>query len=78
VFRKFFTFRGDNNEAWQRAERFVSEEVRADVGGQLSLNGSKVSGTLNMNGLRADKGLYGAKAEFQWRKARRFARPAID
>jgi len=28
VFRKFFTFRGDNDEAWQRAERFVSEEVR--------------------------------------------------
>jgi Protein of unknown function (DUF2380) len=28
VFRKFFTFRGDNDEAWQRAERFASEEVR--------------------------------------------------
>jgi Protein of unknown function (DUF2380) len=28
VFRKFFTFRGDNDEAWQRAERFVSEELR--------------------------------------------------
>jgi Protein of unknown function (DUF2380) len=28
VFRKFFTFRGDNDEAWQRAERFVSEEIR--------------------------------------------------
>jgi hypothetical protein len=28
VFKKFFTFRGDNEEAWQRAERFVSEEVR--------------------------------------------------
>ena len=28
VFRRFFTFRGDNDEAWQRAERFVSEEVR--------------------------------------------------
>lgn len=28
LFRKFFTFRGDNDEAWQRAERFVSEEVR--------------------------------------------------
>jgi hypothetical protein len=27
VFKKFFTFRGDN-EAWQRAERFVSEELR--------------------------------------------------
>ena len=28
LFRKFFTFRGDNDEAWQRAERFVSEELR--------------------------------------------------
>jgi hypothetical protein len=28
VFKKFFTFRGDNDEAWQRAERFVSEELR--------------------------------------------------
>lgn len=28
VFRKFFQFRGDNDTAWQRAERFVSEELR--------------------------------------------------
>jgi len=28
VFRKYFQFRGDYDEAWQRAERFVSEEVR--------------------------------------------------
>ena len=28
VFKKFFTFRGDDDEAWQRAERFVSAEVR--------------------------------------------------
>jgi Protein of unknown function (DUF2380) len=28
VFRKFFSFRGDNDEAWRRAERFVSEQVR--------------------------------------------------
>ena len=28
LFKKYFTFRGDNDEAWQRAERFVSEEVR--------------------------------------------------
>jgi hypothetical protein len=28
VFKKFFTFRGDNDEAWRRAEHFVSEEVR--------------------------------------------------
>ena len=29
VFRKYFQFRGDNDEAWLRAERFVSEEVRS-------------------------------------------------
>ena len=28
MFRKYFQFRGDNDEAWQRAERFVSEEIR--------------------------------------------------
>lgn len=28
VFRKYFQFRGDNDEAWRRAERFLSEEVR--------------------------------------------------
>jgi len=28
VLKKFFAFHGDNDEAWQRAERFVSEEVR--------------------------------------------------
>jgi Protein of unknown function (DUF2380) len=28
VSKKFFTFRGDNDEAWQRAERFISEQVR--------------------------------------------------
>ncbi len=28
VFRKYFQFRGDTDEAWQRSERFVSEEVR--------------------------------------------------
>ncbi|WP_061848254.1 DUF2380 domain-containing protein [Bradyrhizobium sp. DOA1] len=28
VFRKYFQFRGDNDEAWQRAERFVSGELR--------------------------------------------------
>jgi hypothetical protein len=28
MFRKYFQFRGDNDEAWHRAERFVSEEVR--------------------------------------------------
>jgi hypothetical protein len=28
LFQKFFTFRGDNDEAWQRAERFISEEAR--------------------------------------------------
>ena len=29
VFDKLFTFRGDSDEAWQRAEVFVSQEVRA-------------------------------------------------
>ena len=29
AFDKLFTFRGDNDEAWQRAEVFVSEEIRA-------------------------------------------------
>ena len=28
VFRKYFQIRGDNDEAWQRAERFISEQVR--------------------------------------------------
>jgi hypothetical protein len=28
VFRKLFQFRGDNDAAWQRAQRFVSEELR--------------------------------------------------
>ena len=28
LFRNYFTFRGDNDEAWQRAERFISEEIR--------------------------------------------------
>lgn len=28
MFKKVFTFRGDNDEAWQRAERFVSEQLR--------------------------------------------------
>ena len=28
VFRKYFQFRGDSDEAWQRAERFISEELR--------------------------------------------------
>ena len=28
LFRKYFQFRGDTDEAWQRAERFVSDEVR--------------------------------------------------
>jgi Protein of unknown function (DUF2380) len=37
VFKKFFTFRGDNDEAWERAERFVSEEVRD----RLPENGSQ-------------------------------------
>ena len=31
VLEKLFTFRGDNDEAWQRAEAFVSEELRAGL-----------------------------------------------
>jgi hypothetical protein len=27
VFKKLFMFRGDNDEAWQRSERFVSEKL---------------------------------------------------
>jgi len=33
VFEKLFTFRGDSDEAWQRAEAFVSEEIRASLAG---------------------------------------------
>jgi len=31
VLEKLFTFRGDNDEAWQRAEAFVSEQLRAGL-----------------------------------------------
>jgi Protein of unknown function (DUF2380) len=33
VFEKLFTFRGDSDEAWQRAEAFVSEELRTSLAG---------------------------------------------
>ncbi|HLG85410.1 MAG TPA: DUF2380 domain-containing protein [Bradyrhizobium sp.] len=33
VLEKLFTFRGDNDEAWQRAASFVSEELRAGLAG---------------------------------------------
>jgi hypothetical protein len=33
VFRKLFTFRGDNDEAWQRAAAFVSDELRTSLAG---------------------------------------------
>jgi hypothetical protein len=33
MFEKLFTFRGDSDEAWQRAESFVSEELRAGLAG---------------------------------------------
>ena len=36
VFEKLFTFRGDSDEAWQRAEAFVSEDIRAGLGGSLA------------------------------------------
>jgi hypothetical protein len=29
VFDKLFTFRGDTDEAWDRAEAFLSQEIRA-------------------------------------------------
>jgi hypothetical protein len=29
VFDRLFTFRGDSDEAWERAETFVSQEIRA-------------------------------------------------
>ena len=44
VFEKLFTFRGDSDEAWQRAENFVSEEVRASLVSS-SLAGSSLAGT---------------------------------
>ncbi|WP_316234593.1 DUF2380 domain-containing protein [Bradyrhizobium sp. SZCCHNR1020] len=31
IFEKLFTFRGDNDEAWERAETFVSREIRDAV-----------------------------------------------
>jgi hypothetical protein len=34
VFEKLFSFRGDSDEAWQRAEAFVSEEVRTSLAGE--------------------------------------------
>jgi hypothetical protein len=35
VFEKFFTFRGDSGEAWERAEAFVSEEIREALASSL-------------------------------------------
>jgi hypothetical protein len=51
VFRKYFQFRGDNDEAWQRAERFVSEEaatgcLKADRSNRL--RATHVHGTVSM------------------------------
>jgi Protein of unknown function (DUF2380) len=34
VLERLFTFRGDSDEAWQRAESFVSKEVRASLAGE--------------------------------------------
>jgi hypothetical protein len=31
LFRKLFTFRGDNDEAWRRAAAFISEELRTSL-----------------------------------------------
>jgi hypothetical protein len=37
VFEKLFTFRGDSDEAWQRAEAFVSEDIRTGLGSLSAL-----------------------------------------
>jgi len=34
VLAKLFSFRGDSDEAWQRAEAFVSEDIRAGLAGE--------------------------------------------
>src|SRR5262249_22135372 len=31
LFERLYTFRGDNDEAWRRAETFVSQEIRAKL-----------------------------------------------
>jgi len=36
VLAKLFSFRGDSDEAWQRAEAFVSEEIRAGLSGEVA------------------------------------------
>jgi hypothetical protein len=33
LFERLYTFRGDNDEAWQRAETFVSREIREKLAG---------------------------------------------
>jgi len=35
LFEKLYTFRGDNDEAWRRAEAFVSQEIRERLAGSL-------------------------------------------
>jgi hypothetical protein len=37
IFEKIYTFRGDDNEAWQRAERFISRELRDVVAAPASV-----------------------------------------
>lgn len=39
VFDRLFTFRGDSDEAWQRAEVFVSRDVRAALGNDRPAHG---------------------------------------
>lgn len=39
LFEKLFSFRGDNDEAWQRAEAFVSEELCASLAGAPASSG---------------------------------------
>ena len=33
IYKRLFTFRGDNDESWRRAEAFISEQIRSTLGG---------------------------------------------
>ena len=43
VLAKLFSFRGDSEEAWQRAESFVSEEIRAGLAGERTAPAAAVT-----------------------------------
>ena len=38
LFEKLFTYRGDNDEAWQRAEAFMSREIRETLASSLPIS----------------------------------------